>query len=345
MDFKALNKFLTDKNQPKFRFSQIASDIVSGRPQSYLDIFTIPQQLRSELEQNLPLISVKEKNILISEDKKSYKALLELKDGNTIETVLLNPMPALWSVCLSTQVGCGMGCAFCATGQMGLKRNLSTEEITDQILFWKQYIAKNRLNIRISNIVYMGMGEPFINKEAVFESIEIFSSSSLYNIGNRKLSVSTCGITQVIEEFATRFPQVNLAISLHAPNQELREKIMPVAKIYPLENLMKQLKKYIQKTNRQLFIEYILLSNENDTDKHAIQLGNLISDYFTDKLHLIHINLIVYNPTNSNLQPTSKEQVQKFKRILENFKIGTTVRKNLGQEIKGACGQLASNKN
>lgn len=343
MNFSALQSFLTTNNQPAYRYSQIVSDICSGRPQSYTDIFTIPKSLRDDLEKLIPLISVKKEKLLISKDKKSYKALLSLSDGNRIETVLLNPKPALWSVCLSTQVGCAMGCKFCATGQMSLTRNLTTEEITDQILFWKQYIAKNNLPIRISNLVYMGMGEPFANKENVFESIQILTDPKLFNLGSRHLSISTCGLPDGIKLLADKFPQVNLAISLHAPNQILREKLMPIAKQFPLDKLLNSLKYYLDKTNRQIFFEYILLSGENDSDKNALELGNLLINNFGNQLHLIHVNLIIYNPICTDaLQCVSipKSQIEKFKRILENFHIGVTIRKSLGQEIAGACGQL-----
>ncbi|MGI5828415.1 MAG: radical SAM protein [Patescibacteria group bacterium] len=181
-----------------------------------------------------------------------------------METVLLNPKPALWSVCISCQVGCGMGCTFCATGKMGFIRNMTAEEICDQILFWRQYIAKKKLPIRVTNIVYMGMGEPFANKEKVFESIRWLTDKNLYGFGQRHLSISTSGIVPGIREFADTFPQLNLAVSLHAPNDALRETLMPVARTYPLSELMKGLDYYVKKTNRQVFIEYILLKNIND---------------------------------------------------------------------------------
>lgn len=345
MNFYTLQSFLIANNEPAYRYSQIVSDICSGRPQSYSDIFTIPKDLRQKLEKQVPLISATQDKLLISSDKKSYKALLTLSDGEKIETVLLNPKPSLWSVCISTQVGCGMGCKFCATGKMGLVRDLTVEEITDQILFWKQYIAKKNLKIRISNIVYMGMGEPFANQKNVFQSLLIFTDPKLFNIGSRHISISTCGLTERIKTFADKFPQVNLAISFHAPNQKLREKLMPIAKQYSLPKLIKSLKYYLDKTNRQIFLEYILLSSENDSDKHALELGNLLIKNFENKLHLIHINLIIYNPIDtdsdkSRLVTTPKNQLKKFKRILDNFHISNTIRKSLGQEIKGACGQL-----
>jgi 23S rRNA (adenine2503-C2)-methyltransferase len=342
MDFIKLQKYLKNKNEPKYRFGQIASEITMGKINKYEDIFTLPYKLRQDLESDISLISVKEEKTLVARGKKSFKALLRLRDGQFIETVLMSPKPNLWSVCVSCQVGCAMGCKFCATGKMGLKRDLNSEEICDQILFWKLYISKNKLKIRIGNIVYMGMGEPFANKKNVFESMQILTDSQLYNFGQRHISVSTCGIVPVISEFAKKFSQINLAISLHAPNDKLRSQLMPINKVHNLKQLFPALAKYAQKTNRQIFFEYILIKNINDSDKHALQLGQLFEDYFEKNRHLIHVNLIVFNETDNEFVGSTKNRLQKFKDILEEMKISTSIRKSLGQEIKGACGQLKS---
>jgi len=342
MNFPKLKKFLQEKGEPGYRYNQIVSDVVSGRVNSYEDVFTIPKRLREELKEIVPLSSYSLKDIKISKDKKAYKALLKLFDGNLIETVLLNPKPELWSICISCQVGYAMNCSFCATGKMGFIRSMTTEEICDQILFWRQYIASNQLKIHISNIVYMGMGEPFANKEEVFESIRWSTDKNLYGFGQRHLSVSTSGIVPGIKEFTDTFPQVNLAISLHAPTNELRQELMPVAKTHPLDQLVTAMQYYIAKTNRQLFIEYILFEGKNDQDKHAVALGNLITDNFAKQKHLIHVNLIVYNPIQAELRAASQERVTRFKQILEQFRIAVTIRKSLGQEVEGACGQLST---
>jgi adenine C2-methylase RlmN of 23S rRNA A2503 and tRNA A37 len=225
---------------------------------------------------------------------------------------------------------------------MGLKRNLTSEEICDQILFWRQYVSREKISIRISNIVYMGMGEPFANKVAVFESIRTLTDKEIYGFGQRHLSVSTAGIVPGIREFADTFSQVNLAVSLHAPNNSLRETLMPIAKSYPLDKLMDVLTYYVKKTNRQLFIEYILLKDINDRDKDAVGLGNLLQDSFSENMQLIHVNLIVYNATGTELEASSKERARRFEKILSQFKISASIRKNLGQEIQGACGQLST---
>lgn len=340
MDFTKLQLFLSDKKEPSYRFAQIVGEVASGRAGDYEQIFTIPRQLRQDLNQNIPIISVTCEQVLNSKTKKAHKALLKLTDGNLIETVLLNSAPSLWSVCLSCQVGCAMGCQFCATGSQGLTRNLTAEEITDQILFWRQYIFQNKLKIRISNIVYMGMGEPLLNTDSVFQSLNWLIDPILYGVGQRHISISSCGIIPQIADFAQKFPQINLAISLHAPDDQLRSQLMPVNRQYPLTQLMLVLQNYLKQSNRQLFFEYVMLKDVNDTDDHAIKLGNLLKDYFADMIQLIHVNLIPYNTTNDKFCGSSEIRIKHFERILKQQHIGTTIRKSLGQDIKGACGQL-----
>jgi 23S rRNA (adenine2503-C2)-methyltransferase len=340
MDFNELQHQLQENKEPQYRYTQIASDVVSGRVSSFEDIFTIPTQLRQHLSNKLNLFSANLQSIQASSDKRAYKALLILKDDHLIETVLLNPSPNLWSVCLSCQVGCAMGCAFCATGKQGLTRNLTSEEICDQILFWRQYIAQQNLKIRITNIVYMGMGEPFTNLEAVLESIGWFIDPKLYGFGQRHISVSTCGIPAGIEALARTFPQVNLAVSLHAPSDNLRKELIPVAHQFSLEQLMSSLGTYLTTTNRQIFFEYVMLSGKNDADTYAIELGNLLTSYFPGRLHLVHVNLIPYNVTGNDFFGSTIERMEKFESILNHFHIRSTIRKSLGQDISGACGQL-----
>ncbi|PIP53427.1 23S rRNA (adenine(2503)-C(2))-methyltransferase RlmN [Candidatus Beckwithbacteria bacterium CG23_combo_of_CG06-09_8_20_14_all_34_8] len=340
MDFNRLKLLLIENGEPQYRFSQIVSEVCSGKIDSFEQLFTIPQILRNKLSSSISLISLTKHTVNISSTKKAYKALLKLKDGNLIETVLLNPTPNLWSVCLSCQAGCAMGCAFCATGQQGLKRNLTSEEICDQILFWKQYINQNKLKIRISNVVYMGMGEPLLNQENVFESIRWLIDENLYVLGQRHISVSTCGIIPGIEAFTKQNWQVNLAISLHASNDKLRTQLMPIAKQYSLSQLLDCIKTYLVKTNRQIFIEYIMLYKVNDMDSCALELGNLCKQNFSNLMHLVHVNLIPYNSTGGEFVSSDAKQMGRFSSILNQFHINSTIRQSLGQDIFGACGQL-----
>ncbi|HBR71748.1 MAG TPA: 23S rRNA (adenine(2503)-C(2))-methyltransferase RlmN, partial [Candidatus Moranbacteria bacterium] len=298
------------------------------------------------LEKEMKILFLEPVNILVSKNGDSIKALLKTSDDNFIETVLLSSSDLenekrSWSACVSSQIGCAMGCRFCATGKMGFKRNLTAEEITDQILFWKQYLKKLKNN-SISNIVYMGMGEPFLNWENVSESLKILTSKDLFGFGSRSLSVSTSGIAEGILKLAEEFPQVNLAISLHFPDDEKRSEFMPVNKKDNLEKIKEALQKYFQKTKRKVFVEYILLDGINDSEKDAEKLAKYL--HSIGNAHLLHINLIRYNMTSADFLPSSRNKAYIFKEFLSKRKINSTIRKSLGEEIQGACGQLAGKK-
>lgn len=387
MDFKKLEQFLKENKQPAFRLKQIKKAVFEDVIISFDEMTSLPKDLRDVLKNEFRILPFFAKNILASKKKNSYKALLELEDGRVIETVLMNMKDENWSVCASSQAGCAMRCAFCATGAGGFFRNLTSEEIWGQVLFWKQYMKNKRdcfvprndkTDNRISNIVYMGMGEPFNNLKNVFESIKVLIDKDAFGMGQRSISVSTCGIVPGIEKFGEQFPQVNLAISLHSANDKLRSELMPVNKTYNLEKLADSLRRYFKKSNRQIFIEYILLDGVNDNLKNAKELVDYLRNI--GHPHLLHVNFIIFNPINnigviasgakqsqgqivaSSLdglggllidhnrlpgrddklfRPSSKEQARKFKDFLIKNGISATIRKSLGQDIKGACGQLA----
>ncbi|HBI34363.1 MAG TPA: 23S rRNA (adenine(2503)-C(2))-methyltransferase RlmN [Candidatus Moranbacteria bacterium] len=350
MDIKKLQQFLQENNLPKFRLGQIQKAIFTDGVSSFGEITTLSKDLREKMEKEMRLLSFDVEKVLVAKDGQSIKALLKLSDGELIETVLISPKPEIWSACISCQVGCAMGCRFCATGKMGFKRDLTAEEITDQILFWKQYLKKNSSalfgnwkleigNCDVDNIVYMGMGEPFNNWKNVAESIKVLTDEKLFGFGSRSLSVSTSGIADGIERMANEFPQVNLAISLHFASDEKRDRFMPVNKKDNLENLRQALKKYFQITTRKVFLEYIMLDGINDTALDAKLLADFI--YSIGNTHLLHMNLIRYNMTSEDLKPSSKTRTQLFKQELEKHNINATIRKSLGEEIEAACGQLA----
>lgn len=351
MDIKKLEQFLLENNLPKFRLGQIQKSIFQDGVASFSEISTLSKELREKMEKEMKLFSFEVEKVLVAKDGQSMKALLKLADGNLIETVLISPKPGIWSACISCQVGCAMGCRFCATGKMGFKRDLTTEEITDQILFWRQYLNKNfqlfknlklkikNYNISVGNIVYMGMGEPFNNWKNVSESINILIDEKLFGFGSRSISVSTSGVASGIERMANEFPQVNLAISLHFASDEKRDRFMPVNKKDNLENLKLALKKYFTITNRKVFLEYIMLDGINDTALDAKKLSDFV--YSIGNTHLLHVNLIRYNTTSEDLKPSSKTRTQLFKQELEKHRINATIRKSLGEEIQAACGQLA----
>ncbi|OGI16470.1 MAG: 23S rRNA (adenine(2503)-C(2))-methyltransferase [Candidatus Moranbacteria bacterium RBG_19FT_COMBO_42_6] len=359
MDPKKLEEILKEYGEPKFRLEQIKKAVYKDGVFSFSEISTLSKDLRERLEKEMKILSFSSEKVLMEHparnamhnaaggDGQSIKALLKLSDGNLIETVLISPKPGLWSACISCQVGCAMGCRFCATGKMGFIRNLTAEEITDQVLFWRQYLKKFQIsnfksqskNYDVSNIVYMGMGEPFMNWQEVKQSLKDLTNPELFGFGSRSISVSTSGIGEGIENFGKEFPQVNLAISLHFASDKKRGEFMPVNNKYNLEKIKKALRKYFENSNRKVFIEYIMLEGINDSREDALDLANYLKAI--GKVHLLHVNLIRYNTTSADLSPSSGNTAQKFKNYLLENNIDATIRKSLGEEIQGACGQLA----
>ncbi|KKR21135.1 MAG: YloN [Candidatus Moranbacteria bacterium GW2011_GWA2_39_41] len=337
MNLQKLETILQAQNQPKFRIQQIKKAIYQEGISSFSDISTLSKDLREVLEKEMPVLSFEVQQVLISKDGQSIKALLKLRDGNLIEAVLIAPKPGIWSACISCQVGCAMGCKFCATGKIGFKRNLTAEEITDQILFWIQHLKTT--NHKLSTIVYMGMGEPFSNWEQVSQSLRDLTDPNLFGIGSRSISVSTSGIPEGIEKMAQEFPQVNLALSFHFGSNEKRSAAMPINRKNNLESLKVALQNYFAKTKRKVFLEYVMLAGVNDDSKDADNLIDFIRSI--GKLQLLHVNLIRYNSTDSQFKSSSKERTILFRDYLEKNRIEVTIRKSLGEEIQGACGQLA----
>jgi len=350
VDIKKLEQILKDNNQPKFRLEQIQKAIYKDGISVWTEITTISKELREILEKEVEILSFEVEKVLVAKDGQSIKALLKLSDSNHIETVLMSPRLDTWTACISSQVGCPLGCAFCATGKGGFKRNLTAEEITDQVLFWKQYLKKfqnSKLKIKncdISNVVYMGMGEPFLNWEEVKKSVEDLINPKMFEIGSRSISISTAGVQGGIEKFLEEFPQVNLAISLHFADNEMRSRYMPANKAYDLEKIKETLKNYFQKSKRKIFIEYIMFDGLNDSIEDAKKLAEYLNSIGNS--YLLHVNLISYNNSPAGelreFKSSSGNKIEKFKSYLLQNKINVTVRKSLGQEIQGACGQLAA---
>jgi 23S rRNA (adenine(2503)-C(2))-methyltransferase len=339
MNIRELKEFLIEKNLPDFRLRQIIKAVYKDAVFSFSEISTLNKDLREELDNNFQILSFNLKNILISKKKDSYKALLSLHDGNIIETVLLKQKDNFWSICVSSQVGCAMNCSFCATGQNGFKRNLSAEEISDQVLFWKQYLRKNKILGEISGVVYMGMGEPFLNYDNLKKSLNILLDENTFNFSSRHLSVSTCGLVEGIKRFAKDFPQLNLAISLNSAVDAKRSEIMPVNNKFNVKDLSEVLEYYFSKNNRKVFLEYILFDGFNNSGQDAQALVDFIKK--SSRPELLHVNLIVYNTTDSQLKSPDKEGIRRFKNYLHKHRINATVRRSLGEEIQAACGQLA----
>jgi 23S rRNA (adenine2503-C2)-methyltransferase len=322
--------------EPAYRIDQARAAVFGSLIDNWDQARGLPLELRQKLGAECPLEISAE--IFVSEGGDSSKALVVLADGLRIETVLMRH-DGRNTVCVSSQVGCPMGCVFCATGKMGFKRNLSTAEIIEQVLLFARILKKE--NQRVGNVVFMGMGEPFLNYDNVLAAVKILNDQKGLNIGGRHISISTCGVAEGIEKLIDEPIQANLAISLHAPNDLLRSKIMPANDKYPIDVIMKSVSRYIQNTKRRVMFEYIMIDGVNDSDGCARELAALIKGRLS--LKLAFVNLIRYNPTGK-FKPSPAERVKAFKTILMQAGVEATERYRFGREIKAACGQLAGGK-
>ncbi len=334
MNLENLESILSE--EPKFRLKQakqaIFIDLISDWNQA--TNFSLP--LREKLNQNCPLEI--EAETLISRGGNSVKALINLEDGLKIETVLLEHGAGRNTVCLSSQVGCPLGCLFCATGKMGFKRNLTDSEIIEQAVFFARLLKKE--GRQINNIVFMGMGEPFLNYGNVMDAIKILNDKDGLNIGARRISISTIGVTNGIKKLANELMQVNLAISLHAPSDDLREQLIPANKKYSLDAIIEELNNYLKQTGRRVMIEYLMIDKFNDSKEQAAELALLLKNIDRP---LYFVNLIAYNPT-ADFKPSPAKRIKDFKLALNKQGIEVTERYRFGQDINAACGQLAGKK-
>jgi len=323
--------WLSEHKQPQFRATQIFDWLYKKRVKSIDEMKNLPKELKQKLIESFDFTTLTERKKQVAGDK-TTKVLYELADGNLIETVLMYHKYGC-SVCVTTQVGCRIGCTFCASGLGGLKRNLEAGEIVAQILKIQQFL--DATNERVSHVVVMGIGEPFENYDALTKFIRIINYEKGLNIGARHITVSTSGLVPKIYDFSEDHPQVSFAISLHAPTNELRTQLMPINRAYPIEKLMIAAKDYIKKTNRRITFEYGLIKNVNDTKECAEQLADLIG-----KLNC-HVNLIPVNYVpERGFDQTPLEHIEQFERILKRRGINVTVRRELGSDIDAACGQL-----
>lgn len=339
MNFEYVKQYIKDAGLPNFRIAQVQDAVFKRGISSWEEASSLPADLRAKLAEERPILSFKVSKIICSQEDKVAKALLTLKDGLQIETVLLKPQDT-WSVCVSSQVGCPLRCAFCSTGKMGFKRDLTQEEITDQVLMWYQYVRKEKLGERISGVVFMGMGEPLLNYLNVVKAARDLSRPDQLNIGARHISVSTSGIADKLHKLAVDLPQANLAVSLHNADNDERSKIMPVNRRYDLDDLKKALEEYIAMTGRQVFLEYSVIENVNSRPEHIRKLADWI--YSVKDNYLLHVNLIACNLGRG--EKTSDRVVKDFAAGLKGMGIGVTIRKSMGNDILAACGQLASQK-
>ncbi|MBR6133158.1 MAG: 23S rRNA (adenine(2503)-C(2))-methyltransferase RlmN [Bacilli bacterium] len=326
---KDLEDYFISNGEKKFKALQVFEWIYEKRINTFDEMSNISKDVREKISNdfNMNMIKIIKKQ----EDDLTKKYLFELEDKNHIEAVLMEHDYGI-SICVSSEVGCNMGCRFCESGRLKRVRNLEAYEMVEQILLIEKDIKK-----RISSVVIMGIGEPLDNYDNVMDFIKIINDPKGIAIGARHITLSTCGIIPKIMELADEPIQINLAISLHAPNDKLRSSIMPINKAYGIQRLMVAINKYIEKTNRRVTIEYVMLDNVNDSIKCANELSKLL------KGMLVYVNLIPYNETNHlEFKRTSKEKVMQFYDILKKNGINVTIRKEFGSNIDAACGQLRS---
>ena len=323
-----IKDWLAERQIPAFRADQIFAWLHRHAAQSFEEMTNLPKRVITELEKAFPW------PLQLATSRKSVdgtqKYLFALKDRSTIEAVLI-PEEERQTLCISTQVGCAMACSFCATGQSGYVRNLTVAEIVSQVLW-----VENRLKAlgqNITNIVYMGMGEPLANYEALLRSVRLLNHPQGLNLGARRLTISTCGLAPQIRALARENIQVNLAISLHATTDAERSEVMPVNKRFPLQELLEACEYYTEQTGRRISYEYALIHGFNDTVEQAKRLQHLL------KGRLCHVNLIPINPVGSERRPSAKGLAE-FAQVLEAGHIPVSIRKERGTDIEAACGQL-----
>jgi 23S rRNA (adenine2503-C2)-methyltransferase len=331
MNLSKLREIL--KNEPGFRVKQVKQAIYRDLLSNWSEATTLSKAMREELEKEC---SIAIRGQQFKSKDGSIKALLTFDDGAQVESVLMRHKEDRNTVCVSSQVGCPMGCGFCATGAGGFKRNLTADEIVTQVLFFAREMKKT--NERVSGVVFMGMGEPFLNYDNVMDAVRLLNDHEGLNIGARHISISTCGIIDGIKRMADEGLEINLAVSLHASNDELRGRLMPVANKYSLEKVLSAVKDYLRKTRRRVCFEYMLIAGVNDSPNDARELGNMLRGL------LCFVNIIPYNATGA-FESSGIGAIRKFKETLRDEKVAVTERHRFGADIAAACGQLAGRGN
>ena len=329
LNMEELTDAVTAAGEKKFRAKQIYGWLHQKLIRSGDEMKNVPAACREKLLKEHPLYGVTEVERYVSKIDGTTKFLFALHDGNIIESVLMKYRHGN-SVCISSQAGCRMGCRFCASTLLGLERNLYPSEMLDQI-----YAIQKATGERVSHVVVMGTGEPFDNFEALCRMIELLSDENGLHLSRRNITVFTGGVAPEIYTFADRYPQVTLAISLHAPNDAMRRELMPIANRYSMEELMKAAAYYVEKTGRRITFEYSLVKDNNDCREHAEMLSALVKGLNC------HINLIPVNPVKEReYEQSGMESIRAFQHILEKHHIQVTVRREMGRDISAACGQL-----
>jgi 23S rRNA (adenine2503-C2)-methyltransferase len=337
--------------EPNYRATQLWKGLYQQLWSSPDDFSSIPKHLRQKLSDiyavevpdhgdRLSFDRLRSVQKLESTDGETIKTLFSLGDGRQVEAVLMRYAKRR-SLCISTQAGCAMGCVFCATGQMGFKRQLSSGEIVEQVLFYARQLALQ--NEQVTNIVVMGMGEPFHNYDATMSAIHRLNDTQGYNLGTRRFTISTVGLVPGIRRFTSEHSQINLAISLHAADNYLRSQLLPINKRYPLEDLFSSCLEYVQQTHRRLSFEWALIQGVNDTEDQAHTLAQRLKIFRINGSLLCHVNIIPLNPTQKYTGHASTHQnALAFQSILDKAGIPCTIRLRRGIDIQAGCGQLAA---
>ena len=333
LDLDALEALMAEWKLPKFRAAQIFQALYVDLVESFEEITTLPAALRTRLAETYAISHLSPKVTLDSTDGQTRKILFALPDGEAIEAVLMR-YEKRNTLCISTQAGCAMGCVFCATGQMGFRGNLTSGQIAEQVLYYARALREE--DQRPTNVVIMGMGEPFHNYDATMAAIDLLNHPKGFNFGARRFTVSTVGLIPAIKRFTKENRQVNLAISLHATEDDHRTAMLPINKRYPVKDLIAACREYVDHTSRRITFEWALIRDENDSADHARRLADLLSGL------TCHVNVIPLNPTEGFAGlATTRERAEEFKSVLEGRGISCTVRVRRGIDINAGCGQLA----
>ena len=351
LDLPDLTNLLVSWGEPEYRASQVWEGLYHHKWESTADFTNLPQGLRQKLVDHFYTANIdggkpvsfshlQPSKQLKSSDGETIKTLFSLPDGQAIEAVLMRYAHRR-TLCISTQAGCAMGCVFCATGQMGYRRNLTSGEIVEQVLYYARQLASQ--NEQVTNVVVMGMGEPFHNYDATMAAIDRLNHPDGLNLGARRFTISTVGLVPAIRRFAQEQRQINLAISLHAADDELRSSLLPINRKYPLDELFAVCQEYIQLTHRRLTFEWALIQGVNDTPEQAHLLIQRLKTLRLGDTVLCHVNVIPLNPTHQyHGHATTHQRALAFKQILEQEYIACTIRIRRGIDIQAGCGQLAA---
>lgn len=327
-----MHNLIEELKLPSFREKQIRKAYFNELRKDWSDVSVLAKDLREKFAETVAWNDVSE--LRISKTKDTIKVALKSRDGEAIEAVLIKHGDGRRTVCVSSQVGCPMRCSFCATGKSGFKRNLEAGEIIDQVLYFARILKED--NEKVTNIVFMGMGEPLLNYDNVMKAIRLLNDPEGFGLGARHISISTCGIVPGIQKLAKEKLQINVALSMHAPTDKLRGALMPVNDQYDLSQVMEAIDYYIKNTNRRVMVEYLMIKDKNDRIEDAKNLSDVLKNR-----PLCYVNLIPYNETGGVYATSSRDNIKRFTDILKENNIRFTIRHSFGDSIDAACGQLA----